>query len=110
MWLWVRKTHEAIGFLLSGRTNIVLSRDHTYQGLNDNARVFMDLDVVIQYADTVLNETELFIIGGAEIYNLALPHATKIYLTRVHDTFDGDTHMFDIDREKWKETSRFKVF
>ena len=47
----------------------------------------------------------VFVIGGAEIYDLALPHATRIELTEVHQNFAGDAQ-FDFDRSKWRETAR----
>jgi dihydrofolate reductase len=47
----------------------------------------------------------VFVIGGAEIYDLALPHAARIELTEVHQDFDGDAR-FAFDRSKWRETAR----
>lgn len=49
---------------------------------------------------------EVFIIGGAQIYELALPIADKIYLTRVHQTVDGDAFFPELDENSWKESAR----
>jgi dihydrofolate reductase len=49
---------------------------------------------------------EIAVIGGAEIYKLALPHAHSIHLTEVHGDIDGDTFMPALDPVEWKETAR----
>jgi len=49
---------------------------------------------------------EIFVIGGASIYQQALPMAQKIYLTKIHEEFEGDTLLFDLDKELWQEISR----
>ena len=48
---------------------------------------------------------EVFVIGGGQIYHLALPEARKIYLTRVHGTFNGDTFFPAIDENEWRLVS-----
>jgi dihydrofolate reductase len=56
------------------------------------------LDQALQLA---AGDDEIFVIGGAEIYRLALPHANRIYMTRVHAKVDGDTQFPDFDKDQW---------
>jgi dihydrofolate reductase len=51
-------------------------------------------------------ESEVFIIGGAEIYREGMPHATRLYLTEIHGTPEGDTIFPEYDPSAWKEISR----
>ena len=53
-------------------------------------------------------ENELFIIGGEEIYKLAMPYTMRIYLTRIHGEFEGDTYYPILNTTIWKEISRIK--
>ena len=53
-------------------------------------------------------ETELFIVGGEEIYRLAMPFTDRIYLTRIHTEVDGDTFYPGLDEKVWKEVSRIR--
>lgn len=99
-----RKTHESIGRPLPDRQNIVLSREPHTDPVPDT--VFWKTN----WRDAVscAHSSEIFVIGGAQIYELALPHADLLYLTRVHGHFEGDTFfpawdssLFDlIDREE----------
>lgn len=63
------------------------------------------LENAILEAQKIGNE-EAFVIGGAEIYRLALPKVDKIYLTEVHHVYEGDTFFPVIDKTIWKETHR----
>ena len=96
-----RKTFESIGKPLPGRTNIVVTRQAEFQACG--ALVAHSIEDALLICE---NTTEVFVIGGAEIYRQALPHADKIYLTRIHHAFEGNALLFDIDSAKWKETSR----
>ncbi len=105
-----RKTFESLGKPLPGRFNIVLSRDESYGP--DGVEVFRDFaDVVASdfSAHPEVKDDEVMVIGGAEIYRLALPCATRIYLTEVHGTVEGDTYFPDWDRDSWREVSRTLV-
>lgn len=101
-----RKTFEsildALGKPLPGRVNIVVSRTN-YQ--HAGALTCRDLDEAIDQASKVEGAAEIMIVGGAQIYALALPRANRIYLTRVHETPDGDAHFPALGPE-WVETSR----
>lgn len=97
-----RKTWESLPKRpLPGRTNIVVTRDLNYRA--EGAVVAHSLDEAIDIAARE-NPDEIAIIGGAELYALALPKALRIYLTSVHGTFEGDTHFPEIDARDWHET------
>ncbi len=53
-----------------------------------------------------IHSDEIFIIGGAEVYQQLLPHIERIYLTIVHDTFEGDAFFPELDPNEWRESSR----
>ena len=96
-----RRTWDEVGKPLPKRRNIVVSRR---EGLAlPGAEVVSSLDEAIALART--SDPEPRVIGGAEIYRLALPLATKIILTEVDRDAEGDT-FFDLDRAGFVETSR----
>ena len=72
-----RKTFESIGKPLTGRTNLVVSRSS------------LSFENALAQAKK-LDDKEVFIIGGAQIYAAAFPHADRLYLTLIDDTRDGD--------------------
>ena len=96
-----RKTFESIGKPLPGRTSLVLSRSRDWA--RPGATVVRSLEEALERAGTV---PELVVIGGAEVYRLALPHAQRIYLTRVHAEIPGDTVLPPLDATAWRETER----
>jgi dihydrofolate reductase len=102
-----RKTWESMNRPLPGRTNIVITRQQGYQA--EGARVVADLGGAIELAESVAASDggdEIMIIGGAEIYQLALPQADRLYLTEVHAAVEGDVLFPDWQREAWQEVSR----
>lgn len=96
-----RKTFESIGKALPGRTNIVVTRQKDYR--IEGCKVAHSLEEAFQLC---AGEEEVFVIGGAAIYNQALKQANKIYLTQIHQDFEGDILLFPLDRPIWKETFR----
>jgi dihydrofolate reductase len=96
-----RRTHESIGAVLPGRRNIVLSRDADYRA--PGCDVFPDLDTALAACD---DGDEPMIIGGAQIYALALPLADRMCLTLLDGSFDGDTWFPEYDEDEWCEVSR----
>ena len=90
---------------LPGRTNIVLTRNPDFKA--DGCVVLNSLEAAVEYAKKQ-NETELFIIGGGEIYKQALDKdlVNRLYITHVHETFDGDTFFPQIDYNNWQLTSK----
>jgi len=94
-----RKTFESLGKPLTGRTNIVITRKTDWK--KDGTIVVASLDNAIkQAADT--DAKEAFVIGGGEIYKEAIPFADRVYLTRVHASFEGDTSFPVLDDKDWK--------
>jgi len=113
-----RKTFESIGKPLPGRTNIVITRGRFSKGhfsphsphgevSPPEASPFVLTTSSIDEAIRLCGKAnEIFVIGGASIYQQALPLADRIYLTLIHQDFEGDTRLFPIDKTVWKETSR----
>jgi dihydrofolate reductase len=97
-----RKTFESLpNGPLPNRTNVVISRNPSFT--HPNCLVCSSLDkALIKLSD----EKEVYIIGGSQIYCLALPCASKLYLTRVHANFpEADTFFPEIDATKWIKRS-----
>lgn len=98
-----RKTYESIGRPLPNRNNIIITRNATLH--IPGCTVVTTLDDALQQAKRESNK-EIFIIGGAEVYQQLLPHTERIYLTLVHGTFSGDTFFPELDHHEWKEIER----
>jgi len=92
---------------LPGRTNIVLTGQKDY--VADGAVVVHDYEAAVEAAKQAAREAEadeVMIIGGAQVYKMALPDADRLYLTEVHAAIDGDTIFPDYDKGGWAETKR----
>tara|TARA_R100001369_G_scaffold58144_1_gene85000 strand:- start:3432 stop:3914 length:483 start_codon:yes stop_codon:yes gene_type:complete len=98
-----RKTFESFPKPLPNRTHLVITRNKEYQ--KEGAVVVHSLDEALLKAQ---NDPQPFVIGGGEIYKLAIDTADKIELTRVHGTFEADTYFPEIDMEKWQLISEVK--
>lgn len=94
-----RRNYEVEGKALPGRVNILLTRNPEYR-ISDGI-VVHQLDKAIEIAQKA-GEDELFIVGGAEIYKLAMPVTDRIYLTRIHAHVDGDTFYPELDMNTWE--------
>ena len=94
-----RKTWESIGRALPGRRNVVISRRADYSAAG--AEVVGSLDEAIALAQ-VAGETELFVIGGAEIYRFAMPQTDRLYVTRVLADVEGDARFHEIRGGAWQ--------
>ena len=92
-----RKTFDSIGRVLPGRTTVVISRSANYD--DPNVRVARSLDEALEIS---ADDEEVFVVGGAQIYSLALPKVDRLYLTRIHCDLEGDTHFPDVDWDAWK--------
>ncbi len=98
-----RKTFEALGKPLPGRTNIVITRQANWK--SDNIITTGSIDEAIEKAKA-LNYKEAAIIGGGEIYKQAIGIATVIYITRVHAVFENADAFFPVINEaKWEMVS-----
>lgn len=99
-----RKTHESIGRPLPNRTNIIVTRDPRYTA--EGCVVVHSLPEALEHAHSV-DQEEIFIFGGAQIYAEALPHIEKLYLTRI-DAEDPNADVFFPEFEKdFTEAKRY---
>jgi len=94
-----RKTFESIGKPLPGRTNLVLTRDRGWPAPG-GVLVAHALDEALEH---VKDAPELAGIGGAEVFRLLMPLATRIHLTRIDADIPGDTVFPPIDHTQWAE-------
>lgn len=95
-----RKTWDSIGRPLPGRLNIVITRD---QNLHlDGAEVAHSLDAAIVLAENE-NSDEIMIMGGANIYEQALPLASKLYLTLIDLSVQGDAWFPEWQSHDWQQ-------
>jgi len=96
-----RKTWESIGRLLPGRKHVIISRKSGYDV--PGAKVVDSLEAAIAAAR---DDSEIFAIGGGEIYALALPIADRIYATEIDRKYEGDTYFPELEKGIWSETAR----
>lgn len=96
-----RKTFDSIRRPLPGRKNIIVTRRTDL--IIPGAWLAQTLEQAMREAGDV---PEVFILGGGEIYRLALPFADRIYLTEIDLKIEGDTTFPDFSREDFKETKR----
>jgi dihydrofolate reductase len=102
-----RKTFDSIGRALPGRANIIITRDMNYAA--EGVDVAHDLESAIEKASHDAEnqgKDEIFVIGGAQIYALALAQADRLYLTEIHQTFAGDAYFPKIEMREWREIER----
>lgn len=97
------KTYETIGKPLNGRTNIVLTRSKKYNDFG-----------VIEYGDfeklinSFSSEADIMVIGGAEVYRLALPYADRLYVTHIAAEYFGDIYFPEINWAQYRIISEKK--
>lgn len=99
-----RKNYDSIPLKyrpLEGRTNIVVTRQKDFKA--EGCIVVNSLEDALKEAMNK-NETEVFIIGGADIYRQTINIADKIYYTKIHHSFDGDAFFPKMDSNRWKLT------
>ena len=98
-----RKTWESIGRPLPGRTSIVVTRQTRLRDRRAPKSVAHAFDDALAIAAAAPGgETEAFVIGGAEIYAAALPHAERLYLTRVLAAVEGDADFPPSTASEWR--------
>ena len=101
-----RKNYESIPEKfrpLPNRNNIILTRQINY--LAPGAIVTDSMEQALEIAKKI-EDSEIFIIGGAEIFKQAIAIANKIYFTKIHHSFEGDTFFPEIDFTLWQEVKR----
>ena len=100
-----RRTFESRGGVLKNRPNIGLTRDREYQV--DGAIVVHSIDEALREAEARLGDgDEIMILGGATLYEAILPHVDRMYITLVHEEFEGDTRFPEFDPDEWREVWR----
>jgi dihydrofolate reductase len=96
-----RKTFDSIGRLLPGRRTIIVTHQRGFHF--EGATVVHSLEQAIEQAR---GDDEVFVIGGGEIYAMALPMADRLHMTELALTPQGDARFPAFDRSAWRETSR----
>jgi dihydrofolate reductase len=97
-----RKTFESMKSALPGRTNIVLTRDQNWS--RDGVFVALDLSKAFELGRIAAeqdNLSEFFVIGGSSLYEEAMPHATRLYVTQIEAVIEGDVSFPDINWAGW---------
>ncbi|MCX7710896.1 MAG: type 3 dihydrofolate reductase [Clostridia bacterium] len=97
-----RKTFESLGRPLPGRKNVIITRN------KDLSIEGCEILHSVEEACRLAEKQEVFIIGGAEIYSKFLPHADKLYITEIDESFEGDTHFPEFNMDEWVLTSKVK--
>ena len=100
-----RKTFESLGKILPNRKHVVFTQNPEFKVDYENLHIVHSMLEIKEYID---NDEENFVIGGAMIYSLLMPHVTKMYVTEINKDFEGDTFFPKINTSIWKETRREK--
>ena len=100
-----RKTFESLGKILPNRKHVVFTQNPDFKVDDENVQIVHSMLEIKEYID---NDEENFVIGGAMIYSLLIPHVTKMYVTEINKDFEGDTFFPKINLDIWKETRREK--
>lgn len=95
-----RKTFESIGKPLPNRNNVILTGNKDYH--HEGVKVIHSIDELV----SLEGESELFVIGGATVYEQTMHVATRLYVTHIDEVFEGDTYFPEIDSSVWREVSR----
>jgi len=97
-----RRTYDSVGKPLPKRRNIIVTRDASLRREGAETAPTLDAAVALAYE----SDAEPRILGGAQIFELALPIATKMIVTFVHRDVEGDAHFPPIDWAEWREVWR----
>lgn len=96
-----RKTHQSIGRVLPGRCNVVITRDTDFQATGCVvAHSISTALAAVSYSE------EVVVIGGALLYEQLLPKTERLYLTVIHQEFEGDAYFPEVDVSEWREVDR----
>ena len=103
-----RKSLDSLGKPLPNRTNIIITRNtkFTADGVVIVHTLEEAIDTAKQSSESKHQTDEVFVIGGAEIYALALSMATNLYLTEIQRDYEGDAYFPAFDKADWQEVSR----
>ena len=92
-----RKTFESIGQPLPGRSTVVITHQTGYAPAG-----VLVAHSIEQALEIAAEDDEVFVAGGAQIYQQLLPRADRLYLTSIHEEFEGDTHFPEFEESDWK--------
>ena len=90
---------------MPNRKHVILCNDMEMNIDDENVEILEDISMLDKYIES---EEEHFVIGGATIYKLLMPKAEKIYLTKIHEEFEGDVYFPVINQDEWKEIDRIQ--
>lgn len=96
-----RKTFESIGKALPGRRNIVITRDAEFSAEACEVAHSIEAAMSLTY-----NHDEVMLIGGASLYEQSIAQATRLYITQIHHSFEGDTWFPELKVNDWKVDNR----
>ena len=94
-----RKTFESLPKVLPGRKHIVLTQNKDYKVDDENVQIIHSKDDLMPYVNS---DEEYFIIGGAEVFEVMFPYTKRMYITEIHEDFEGDTFFPDYNQSEWK--------
>lgn len=100
-----RKTYESIGRPLPNRKNVILTRDKQFSA--KGCMIIHSIDDALSLMNEN-EEEEYFIIGGSDLFQAFLPYVERMYITFIHEQFEGDTFFPEVDLSHWKLLSREK--
>ena len=104
-----RKTFASIGKALPGRTNIVVTRDKTFQAPGAVVATSLEAAHDIARGDALRRfVTDIMVIGGAELFSQWMDMAKRLEITQVHATPDGDTFLAPVSPKEWEEVARVR--
>ena len=102
-----RKTYDAIGKTLPGRTNIVITRDPAFAANGAVTAPSLDAALDVAHGDALRRGAcEIMIIGGADLYGQTIDRAVRLEITLVHARPQGDSFFPPIDPARWREMRR----
>jgi len=95
-----RKTFESIGRVLPGRTSVVVTRNPEF-----NFEGILVAHSLREALQKCTSDDEIFVIGGEEIFQAALPVASRVYATEIANEYEGNTYFPELDNAKWLAVS-----
>lgn len=95
-----RKAFESLPGILPNRKHIIITRNKDFKVDSDMVAIEYDLNSLVEKYSKC--DEEIFVIGGAEIYQQFLPYIDKIYLTQIEEAFEGDTYFPEINYDEFK--------
>lgn len=93
-----RKTFEALPKVLPHRKHIVITRNKEYNSHHEDVEIIYNLHDLNPY---IKSELEYFVIGGGEIFKMLMPYVQKLYLTIIHQNFEGETFFPEYNKSEW---------